>query len=181
MLWKDPSKRARDYAHGTWISINIRGHGGVGKVKKDNLKKVAQLKGIKPSGEIEDQDMLKACQDARKVLSMKTVDFDKMLSCMSDVEVNDVLDFCIHKKTNSDKKLSMLHEFSSECRNIQKGIGHLEFAIDHTKEMVQNAIILKFTRVDGDLKMQDIIQELEVIYRIKKQLPSHGSESMIIQ
>ena len=148
-------------------------------MKQGNLKKVAQLKGIKPLGEIEDQDMLKACQDARKVLSMKTVDFDKMLSCMSEVEVKDMLDFCIHNKTNNDKKLTMLHDFTSECRSIQKGIGHLEFAIDHTKEMVQNATILKFTRPDGDWRLQDIIKELEVVSRIKQQMQSHGSAPMI--
>ena len=153
----------------------LKGGGGKATVKKDILKKVAQLKGGAVPGPITDDEMVKAMQDSRKTLGTTSITFDTLIGACNADQIKEMLEFCNHNKTPNDKKFMMFHEFLGEVRSIQKGLGHFEYALDHAKDVVYNAFLLKFVKKNGSLSMQDVVKELEILLRVMPK--SSGSNS----
>ena len=143
--------------------------GGKKGVKKDLLRKVAQLKGENPlNGPITDEELLKACQVSTKVMKIKSVKFQEYFSALPLKVMTDIIEYLKHDKAHHRVKLESLHEFLPDVKSILAGASHFEAVADHMKEVVSNSIILNFTSLDGTLDVKKVATELEVYHKVEE-------------
>jgi hypothetical protein len=147
---------------------NLHG-GGKKAVKKDLLKKVAQLKGENPlGGPITDEELLKACQVSTKVMKIKSVKFQEYFSALPLKVMTDIIEYLKHDKAHHRVKLESLHEFLPDVKTILAGASHFEAVADHMKEVVSNSVILNFTSADGTLDAKKVATELDVYVKLEE-------------
>eukprot|EP00434_Breviolum_minutum_P044575 symbB.v1.2.039827.t1/scaffold6811.1/size15374/1 len=150
---------------GTSLQMTPTGQGGVKGVKKAH---VIKLKNINPTNSSDDVVFSEAFKASVEACSFKEVNVDAMLASLDNDTLETLRYYLAHNKSTAEVKLQKIGDYTHEAVKMNKAISKMEFSINHLKEVIFNAIFMKYSNKDGNIKMSDFQRDVDVQIGIRK-------------
>ena len=144
---------------GDTVEAMVKGAVGGKGVKKSH---VIKLKNINPTTTTDEKIFIDAFKASTEACSFVDINVDGMLKTLDDETLETLRYYLAHNKTTSEVKLQKIGEYSHQFIKMNKAISKMEFAQNHIKEVIFNALIQKYATKDGAIKMTEFQKDVEV-------------------
>ena len=144
---------------GDTVEAMVKGAGGGKGVKKPH---VIKLKNINPTTTSDDKIFSDAFKASTEACSFVDINVDGMLKTLDDETLETLRYYLAHNKTTSEVKLQKIGEYSQQFIKMSKAVSKMEFAQNHIKEVIFNALIQKYATKEGSIKMTEFQKDVEV-------------------
>ncbi len=122
--------------------------------------------------------MTEAYNTSMEIWNQDKYTFEALMDAASAENITAMKQFLLHSKLQNEKKLKALHEHLKQGAQLTWAKKHMDMMLDRFSELVWDAILVKFARADGFIKVESVTTELDTQLRLKARAGSSGDAGM---